>query len=56
MTHRWRVRRTLPERFGQPCRVVPPLPRSGKNHMGTILVEFEDGARVVTSRFSVRRI
>lgn len=56
MTHTWRVRRTLPARFGQRCRVVPPLPKSGKNTMGTVLVEFEDGRRVVTSRFSVRRI
>ena len=50
MTHYWRVRTRLPERFGQPCRV---LARGSKN---TILVEFEDGYRVATSRNYVRRI
>ena len=50
MTHYWRVRARLPERFGQPCRV---LARGSKN---TILVEFEDGFRVVTSRTYVRRL
>lgn len=45
----WRVRRRLPERFGQACRV---LVRGGRN---SCLVEFEDGTRVVTSRWYVRR-
>ncbi len=49
MTYRWRVRTRLPERFGQRCRV---LVRGGMN---SCLVEFEDGARYVTSRNYVRR-
>lgn len=48
-THVWRVRTRLAERFGTPCRV---LARGGMN---SILVEFADGVRVVTSRFYVRR-
>jgi hypothetical protein len=43
----WRVR--LPDRKGQPCRVVA---RGGKN---SVLVEFADGRRVVTSRYAVRK-
>lgn len=49
MTHYWRIRATLPERYGQPCRIVA----TGKLH--SCLVEFADGQRVVTSRYSVRR-
>lgn len=44
----WHWRKKLPERKGQPCRV---LVRGG---MGSVLVEFEDGRRVVTSRHAVR--
>jgi hypothetical protein len=47
--HVWYWRSRLLERKGQPCRV---LARGGKN---TILVEFEDGFRVTTSRHAVRR-
>ena len=47
--HYWRVKTRLPERFRQPCRV---LVRGRRN---TILVEFPDGYRVVTSRHYVRR-
>lgn len=43
----WRVR--LPERKDEPCRVVA---RGAKN---SILVEFADGLRVVTSRYAVRK-
>ena len=43
----WRVR--LPERKGQLCRV---LVRGKKN---SVLVEFEDGYKVVTSRYAVRK-
>jgi hypothetical protein len=53
MTHFWRVRKTLPQRWGQPCRVLirgaGPGPRS-------ICVEIEDGVRVVTHRHAVRRL
>lgn len=39
------------DRKGQRCRV---LVRSTR--MGSVLVEFEDGFKVVTSRYAVRRI
>lgn len=48
-THRWWWRVRRPDRKGQPCRV---LVRGGR---GSILVEFPDGERVVTSRHAVRR-
>ncbi|HEY3194658.1 MAG TPA: hypothetical protein VGK42_05440 [Candidatus Dormibacteraeota bacterium] len=47
----WRLRKYLPERYGQPCRVTArgrgPGPRN-------IRVEFGDGLWVVTSRWAVR--
>jgi hypothetical protein len=49
-THCWRVRTRLPERFGQPCRVLVT------GRMNSVLVEFVDGFRVVTSRHYVRRV
>lgn len=48
MTHYWRVRARLPERFGQRCRVL------AVGRLNAALVEFEDGARVVTCRYYVR--
>jgi hypothetical protein len=51
MTHTWRWRKYLGERFGQPCRVV----KAARN-MDAALVEFEDGYRVITSRYAVLRI
>ncbi len=45
----WRVRTRLPARFGQPCRVLL------RGRMNTVLVEFDDGYRVTTSRWYVRR-
>ena len=44
----WRVKTRLPERKGTSCRI---LTRGSKN---SILVEFEDGYKVVTSGWSVR--
>jgi hypothetical protein len=46
----WRVRVRLPERFGQPCKVLA----FGK--MNSALVEFEDGYKVITSRWYVSSI
>ncbi len=46
----WRWRARLGERHGQRCRIVA---RGAKN---SVLVEFEDGYRVVTSRYAVRRV
>ena len=50
MTHIWHWRAALPERKGQPCRVLV------RGRMNSILVEFADGFKVVTSRHAVRRI
>lgn len=50
MTHYWRVRTRLPERFGQPCRIL------ARGKMNNQLVEFEDGYKVVTSRNFTRRL
>lgn len=43
----WKVK--LPERKGQPCRVL------ARGKMNSILVEFEDRFKVITSRFAVRK-
>ena len=52
-SHSWRVRTHLPDRYGHRCRVLVhgrgPGPRS-------LPVEFEDGVRVVTTRWNVRRM
>jgi len=50
VTHFWRVRRFLPDRFGQACRIVAVGRRN------TIEVEFADGARFITIRYFVRRL
>ena len=50
MTHIWFWKSVLGDRKGQPCRVIC----AGK--MNSVLVEFEDGFRVVTSRYAVRKI
>jgi len=50
MTHYWRVRKYLPERFGQRCRPV----LFGK--LNSVLVEFEDGVRYVTNRHFIRKL
>lgn len=47
--HCWRVKTRLPERKGQRCRV---LARSTR--LNSVLVEFEDGYKVVTSAWFVR--
>lgn len=46
----WYWRTKLPERKGQRCRV---LIRSRR--MGSVLVEFHDGFKVITSRNAVRK-
>ncbi len=50
MTHVWYWRKRLPERKGQTCRI---LARGGMN---SCLVEFEDGFKVITSRYAVRKV
>jgi len=49
MDHVWWWRARLPERKGQPCRVL------ARGAMNSVLVEFADGLRVVTSRYAVRK-
>lgn len=48
-THRWHWRRYRPDRKGQPCRVI------ATGALNSALVEFQDGERVVTVRYAVRR-
>lgn len=50
MTHHWHWRKWLPERHGQLCRVL------ATGRMNSALVEFEDGTKVVTSRYAVRKL
>jgi hypothetical protein len=45
----WFWKSRLPERKGQRCRVLV------QGRMNSILVEFTDGYRVVTSRYAVRK-
>jgi hypothetical protein len=49
MTHVWIGRRLLPERHGQPCRLLVAV-------RGKFLVEFADGWLVRTVRGTIRRI
>ena len=50
MTHVWRVKTRLPERFGKPCRVL------ARGKLNAVLVQFADGVRVLTNRWYVRRL
>ena len=45
----WYWRKRLPHRKGQACRVLI------RGKMNSILIEFEDGECVVTSRYAVRK-
>jgi hypothetical protein len=47
--HIWYWKVKLPERKGQRCRVV------ARGRMNSVMVEFKDGYRVVTSRHAVRK-
>lgn len=49
-THFWRLRCRLPERHGQPCRVV------ARGALNTVAIEFADGVRYFVSRWAVRRL
>ena len=51
MTHRWHWRKWMPERHDQLCRGVLAVGR-----MNSALVEFEDGTKVVTNRYAVRKL
>jgi hypothetical protein len=50
MTHYWRIRKFLPERYRHKCRVIV----YGKNR--NVLIEFEDGQRVRTLLTNIRRL
>jgi hypothetical protein len=45
----WRIKTRLPERKGERCRVI------ARGKLNSCLVEFADGTRVVTSRWSLRK-
>jgi hypothetical protein len=58
MTHVWFWKTKLGDRKGHPCRVLArsrPARRKGEWVANSILVEFADGFRVVTSRHAVQR-
>jgi len=46
----WYWRKKLPERKNQRCRIL------ARGKMNSVLVEFEDGYRVITSRYAVRAV
>lgn len=48
--HIWFWRTRLPERKGQRCAVL------ARGRMNSILVQFEDGFKVITSRYAVRKV
>ena len=54
----WFWRAKLPDRKGERCRVVARsrVPKGSKWRANSVLVEFSDGWRVVTSRYAVRKI
>lgn len=49
MTHVWYWKSRLGTRKGQRCRIV------ARGALNSVLIEFEDGFRVVTSRYAVRK-
>jgi hypothetical protein len=59
MTHCWWWKTWLPERKGQPCRVVarakPRDPRKRRSPLN-VLVEFSDGVKVVATMRAIRRL
>ncbi len=50
---RWRTRKQHPERYGTPCRIVPKSRTAGVSWRG-LMVEFQDGVRVSTTRGCIR--
>lgn len=47
--YRWYWKKYMPDRFGQHCRILA----TGKKD--SVLLEFEDGWKVITIRYGVRR-
>jgi hypothetical protein len=52
MTHYWAFKKYLPERHKQPCRVIA---RGNGKGPRNVLIEFQDGYRVIGTRFCVRK-
>ena len=50
MTHVWRWNVRLPHRKGEACRIL------ARGALNNCLIEFQDGTKVVTSRYAVRKI
>jgi len=50
MSHYWRVKRWLPERYGQHCKII------ATGTMNSVMVEFADGMRYVTCRYFIRKL
>lgn len=50
MTHTWRLKKWLPERYGQRCKIT------ARGAKGAIRVVFEDNFSVISNRFAVRRL
>lgn len=46
----WFWKKKLPDRKNDKCRVI------ARGKLNSILIEFEDGFKVVTSRYAVRKI
>jgi hypothetical protein len=66
-THRWRLRRVLPQYFGKLCRIVPkemgPGNKFARGYYGAmgqpwtkVTVEFQDGTMVECARAAIRPI
>lgn len=52
MIYIWRLKKWLPERHGQQCKV---LVRGKSGGPRNVLVEFSDGYKVVGTRFCVKK-
>ena len=50
MDHIWFWKSKLPLRKGARCKIL------ARGRMNSVLVEFEDGYRVITSRYAVRKM
>ena len=50
---RWRTRKQLPERYGDPCRIVHKSRTASVSWRG-LTVEFQDGTRINTTRGCIR--
>ncbi len=50
MNYYWFWKKWLPSRNGERCKIL------ARGSMGSVLVEFEDGWKVITSRWAVRKV